>query len=62
MPIPVNLHRVIMEEVRANVDKYWDHIATYQMIGYSVLNYIVPFNPRELEIGQTSRVVVSFCI
>lgn len=57
MPLPTNLHRLIMEEVRANVDKYWDHMTSFQMMRLSVLDFIVPFDSSDLEVGQTSRVV-----
>lgn len=55
--MPSSLHRLIIEEVHANIDQYWDHIASIQMMSLSVLDYIVPFNSSEFEVGQTSRVV-----
>lgn len=56
MPLPTNLQNAIMDHVRMNIDKYWNIIASLQMIRLSAVDYIVPYS-NETESGQTSRTV-----
>lgn len=55
LPLPRPLLRVLMDEVRLNVDRYWDSISNLQMMNY-VVDYVVNDGP-EVGLGQTSRVV-----
>lgn len=57
MPLPPNLHQVIMDEIRLNVDQYWNNMASSFRMGFPVVDFIVPFDSNEFEVGQTSRVV-----
>lgn len=45
-----------MDQVRLNIDKYWNIIASLQMIRLSAVDYIVP-NSNETQDGQTSSTV-----
>lgn len=56
LPLPLNLHRIIMDEVRTNIDRYWIHMSSNQMLSLSAVDHIVPYNTDEFEVGQTSRV------
>jgi len=56
LPLPTNLHRLVLDEVRLNLDHYWDNM----MMSGSIVDYIVPFNSNEFEVGQTSRVVIIY--
>lgn len=53
MPLPTNLHLLIMDELRANIDQYWERMTTFQMMSLSVVDYIVPFD----EAAQLLRAV-----
>lgn len=44
LPLPTNLHLLIMDELRANIDQYWERMTTFQMMSLSVVDYIVPFD------------------
>ncbi|XP_022176814.1 large proline-rich protein bag6-A isoform X1 [Myzus persicae] len=44
LPLPSNLHILIMDELRANIDQYWERMTTFQMMSLSVVDYIVPFD------------------
>lgn len=55
MPIPAHLHRFLANEVRMNIDQYWNIMASI-MMGLSVIDYIVPAN-TVYEGGNSSRVV-----
>uniref|UniRef100_A0A2S2PR33 Large proline-rich protein BAG6 n=1 Tax=Schizaphis graminum TaxID=13262 RepID=A0A2S2PR33_SCHGA len=33
-----------MEEVRANIDRYWERMTTFEMMSLSVVDYVVPFD------------------
>lgn len=55
-PFPSNIQRVILDEAREHVDRYWDAINSYQMSITSVCNYIVPVRASGSQVGQTSRV------
>lgn len=50
-----------MNEVRANIDQYWILMSNNQMGLYAV-DFVVPNNTGELEVGQTSRVANLVCI
>jgi hypothetical protein len=56
MPLPANLHRFLVHEVRANIDQYWDIMASFPMMSLSIIDYIVPSN-TQFEGGSTSSVV-----
>lgn len=43
-----------MEEVRANVDQYWDRMTTFQMMSLSVVDYIVPFDEASQHLRAVS--------
>lgn len=45
-----------MDQVRQNIDQYWDNMTTFQIMSLSVVDFIVPFN-SDFEGGQTSRMV-----
>lgn len=53
MPLPTNLHLLIMDELRANIDQYWERMTNFQMMSLSVVDYIVPFD----EAAQLLRAV-----
>lgn len=42
-----------MDELRANIDQYWERMTTFQMMSLSVVDYIVPFD----EAAQLLRAV-----
>lgn len=54
-----------MDEIRVNVDLYWDTMANNFQMGLPVVDFVVPLNSNELvETPQTSRVVcinIYFC-
>ncbi|VVC43920.1 Hypothetical protein CINCED_3A020784 [Cinara cedri] len=56
LPLPTHLHQIIMDEVRLNVDLYWDTMANNLQIGFPVVDFIVPFDSNEFDAAQTSRV------
>jgi len=56
MPLPANLHRFLVHEVRANIDQYWDIMASFPMMSLSIIDYIVPSN-TQFEGGNTSSVI-----
>jgi len=33
-----------MDEVRANIDRYWERMTTFEMMSLSVVDYVVPFD------------------
>ncbi|XP_025206155.1 large proline-rich protein bag6-B isoform X2 [Melanaphis sacchari] len=43
-PLPMDLHRIIMGEIHANIDRYWDRMNTIEIVNLSVDDYIVPFD------------------
>jgi len=49
-----------MDELRANIDQYWERMTTFQMMSLSVVDYIVPFD----ETAQLLRAVSidSYCV
>lgn len=54
MPLPSNLHRLIMDEVRANIDRYWEKMTTFDMISLSVVDYIVSFDENAQILREVS--------
>ncbi|CAH1726122.1 large proline-rich protein bag6-B isoform X2 [Aphis gossypii] len=44
LPLPPNLHHLIMDEIRANIDRYWERMTTFDMMSLSVVDYVVPFD------------------
>jgi len=42
-----------MDELRANIDQYWERMTNFQMMSLSVVDYIVPFD----EAAQLLRAV-----
>jgi len=48
-----------MEELRANIDQYWDRMTNFEM-SLSVVNYIVPFE----DAAQLERAVSidTYCV
>lgn len=57
LPLPPNLHEMIINEVRLNIDLYWDNMASSFQMGFPVVDFVVPFDSNEFEAAQTSRVV-----
>lgn len=51
-----------MNEVRTNIDQYWILMSNNQMLGLYAIDYVVPYNTGELEVGQTSRGATLVCI
>lgn len=33
-----------MDEIRANIDRYWERMTTFDMMSLSVVDYVVPFD------------------
>lgn len=54
LPLPSNLHRLIMDEVRANIDRYWERMTTFEMMSLSVVDYVVPFNENAQILREVS--------
>jgi len=42
-----------MDELRANIDQYWERMTTFQIMSLSLVDYIVPFD----EASQNLRAV-----
>jgi hypothetical protein len=54
LPLPTNVHLLIMEELRANIDQYWERMTTFQMMSLSVVDYIVPFDEAAQRLRATN--------
>ncbi|XP_050542596.1 large proline-rich protein bag6-A isoform X2 [Daktulosphaira vitifoliae] len=64
LPLPTNLQNLIMNNVRINIDRYWDAINDYQISIASVCNYIVPASasssqPNEEQSSNSNSVDIS---
>ncbi|XP_050431835.1 large proline-rich protein BAG6 isoform X2 [Adelges cooleyi] len=42
LPLPVNLQRLVMNNARLNIDRYWEAISDFNISVASICNYIVP--------------------
>lgn len=41
MPLPAQLHRSLVQEVRLNIDQYWDNISSVRTVNQTSVEYII---------------------
>jgi len=43
-----------MDEVRANIDRYWERMTTFDMMSLSVVDYVVQFDENAQILREVS--------